>query len=481
MLGFRIHYLRGVVTAADVSTGQEKDAVEWPPHPDRLFCALVQAWGDLGQPRDAERALQELEKGGSPWIRCGGVLPSNNRVRYVPVNDRYEPFDKNRKKLAQAIQGTLLGRDRKPRRIPQAGLEIPEAVVYWPELSLGRELTDALSCLAGQVSHIGHSSSLVQVNLITERNGIEPDWIPDPDGTLSLRVPYPGRLDELKAAYSRRKEMISWPPPGLSMNYIRASSEPLPVGGHHGEMIVFRLLRHGQALPLEASVGLLAVWRKALLAASPKPAPEILSGHASESTPEQPMPSTAPHMALIPIPDVGHDFAAGHLLGIGVVLPRSIQPHERQLCLSVLNQVSHINLGPLGQVQLARVDAFERRRALRPRTWTDPSTVWASVTPVVLGKYPKELFSEESCQIVAEACEIAGLPKPVAVRVGPVPWIVGSVPSARFPAFPSRPGKPKRAHVHVKLVFDRPVRGPVLVGAGRHLGYGLFRQAKEMD
>jgi CRISPR-associated protein Csb2 len=399
----------------------------------------------------------------------------------VPVNDRYQPFDKDGKRLAQAIQGTMLGRDRKARKIPQAGLENPEAVVFWPGMTLGQDATDALSRLARQVSHIGHSSSLVLVDLITERNGIEPDWIPDPEGTLSLRVPYPGRFDELKAAYSRRKEMISWPPPGLSMNYIEAGREAQPVAGHHGELILFRLVRQGQAVPLEAGIRLLAVWRKALLAASPEPAPEVLSGHSPESTPEQPMPSTASHMALIPVPDVGHDFAAGHLLGLGAVLPRSIQPSERQLCLSVLNQVSHINLGPLGQVQLAQVDAFERRRALRPRTWTDPSTAWASVTPVVLGKYPKELFSEETCQIVAEACEIAGLPKPVAVRVGPVPWIVGSVPSARFPAFPSRPGKPKRAHVHVKLVFDRPVRGPVLVGAGRHLGYGLFRQVKEMD
>ena len=73
MLGFRICYLRGVVTAADVATGQEKDRVEWPPHPDRFFCALTQAWGDLGGPADGAGALRELERAGPPWIQCGRI------------------------------------------------------------------------------------------------------------------------------------------------------------------------------------------------------------------------------------------------------------------------------------------------------------------------------------------------------------------------------------------------------------------------
>ena len=481
MLGFRIQYLRGVVAAADVSTGQEKDTVEWPPHPDRLFCALTQAWADLGEPASGASALRELEKAGAPLIQCGQLLPSNNRIRYVPVNDRYAPLDKDGKKLAQVIQGTSLGRDRKARKIPQAPLDSAEAVVFWPELDLGQEAIAALQRVARQVSHLGHSSSFVCVELTTDPSGLEPDWLPDPEGALTLRVPFPGRFDELVQAFKRRKDMVSWPPLALSVNYIEAKQEARPATGLHGEAILFRLCRDGQPLPIEVSVNILSVWRKALLAASPQPPPEILSGHSASSTPERPVPSRGPHLALIPIPDVGHDFAGGQLLGVAAVLPRRIEPHQRQLCLGVLRQVSCINLGVLGQVRLAPVDAFERRKALRPATWVAPSTVWASVTPVVLGKYPKQLFSEDSCRIVEEACLIAGLPRPVSVHIGPMPWIRGSVPSARFPAFPSRLGKPRRAHLHVKLEFDRPVCGPVLIGAGRHLGYGLFRQLKELD
>lgn len=474
MLGFRICYLRGVVTAADVATGQEKDRVEWPPHPDRFFCALTQAWGDLGRPADGAGALRELERAGPPWIQCGRILRADCRMRYVPVNDNYDPVVK--KKLAQAIQGTSLGRDRKGRRFPQAAPDDPEVYIYWPDLRISEENRRALRRLARQISHLGHSSSLVTAELVTEFPSRRPVWRPSPEGRFALRVPFPGRFDELVAAFECRKEMASWPPAAISVNYIEEQQQVQSGAGVHGELIPYRLRRDGPALPLEAAIGLMSVWRKALLAAAPQPVDEILSGHSSESTKEHPAPSARPHLALIPLADVGQPFAAGHLLGAAAVLPRATEPKQRQLCLNVLEKVRHINLGQLGQVFLEPVNVFERRKALLPTTWTEAAERWASVTPVVLGKYPKELFSDESCRIIEEACEIAGLPRPVSIEVGPMPWVTGSLPAARFPAYPSRPGKPRRAHLHVRLVFDRPIEGPVLVGAGRYLGYGLFRQ-----
>jgi CRISPR-associated protein Csb2 len=117
MLAFRINYLRGVVQAADVSAGQKKDVVEWPPHPDRLFSALVQAWGDLGEPEDARQALYLLEKEGPPWIQAGDLLSVSALPRYVPVNDSL--------KGGSQIQGTGLCRDRKARLFPHSSLEVP--------------------------------------------------------------------------------------------------------------------------------------------------------------------------------------------------------------------------------------------------------------------------------------------------------------------------------------------------------------------
>lgn len=115
MFGFQITYLRGSVTAADIRSGNEKDKIEWPPHPDRFFCALVQAWGDLGETACARAALGWLEavsEKSPPLIRCGDALGSTTVQTFVPVNDTCSPVTKDNKP-APLIAGTLLGRVRR--------------------------------------------------------------------------------------------------------------------------------------------------------------------------------------------------------------------------------------------------------------------------------------------------------------------------------------------------------------------------------
>lgn len=480
MIGFEIEYLRGVVAAADVTAGQEKDRVEWPPHPDRFFCALVQAWGDLGEPPEARRALERLERASPPLIRAGQLLVRNIVWQYVPVNDQWEftRIVQKKRRLNAGVQGTAFRRERKARRFPQGTLAEPRAFLYWPDLELDTETLAALERVACQVSHVGHSSSFVRVTLrTTEPEGEWTTYRPDPLGGLALRVPYPGRLKELVEAYRRRKQRVSWPPTALSLSYGVAGSEEGATVGSHGEMICFRLANQGRQFPLESTLMILSTWRKALLAKAPQPVPEVISGHGADSTPENPRPSDRPHLALIPLPDVGHAFADGHLVGVAAVLPRAITAEERMQCLQTLAQVESLLLGRFGEVRLEPVSARYVRAALWARTWTRASTTWASVTPVVLGRFPKDLRSEESCRIVEEACEIAGLPRPIRIEVGTVSWVAGSVPAGRFPRPKPRPGKPARLLIHALLEFDRPVEGPVLVGAGKHLGYGLFRQA----
>jgi len=46
---------------------------EWPPHPGRLFSAMVATWADGDPPLDAERqALLWLEGQAPPALRCDG-------------------------------------------------------------------------------------------------------------------------------------------------------------------------------------------------------------------------------------------------------------------------------------------------------------------------------------------------------------------------------------------------------------------------
>jgi CRISPR-associated protein Csb2 len=85
----------------------------------------------------------------------------------------------------------------------------------------------------------------------------------------------------------------------------------------------------------------------------------------------------------------------------------------------------------------------------------------------------------EAQRTVAEACEHIGLPRPVSVEISLAPMLPGAQPVHAFRPWPDRPGRNRRARVHAELRFDRPVRGPVLLGAGRYYGLGLCLPVSE--
>ena len=143
------------------------------------------------------------------------------------------------------------------------------------------------------------------------------------------------------------------------------------------------------------------------------------------------------------------------------------------------------------QQELERVEWNQPPAALRPSTWCRPSAVWMSATPVALDRNPGNLFDKNPRKAatafqaaedsIATSCVHAGLPKPVSVTVMPSGTWPGGAKARAFPAFPRRSGdgKFRRVKVHARLEFDAPVRGPVLLGAGRFHGLGLFRPVRE--
>ena len=129
-------------------------------------------------------------------------------------------------------------------------------------------------------------------------------------------------------------------------------------------------------------------------------------------------------------------------------------------------------------------------QALKSETWTEPWRTWGTVTPIVLDRYPKadrledrEAWEEEVARIIASSCRNIGLPEPVQIDIEKSSWHLGS-PRAMpgktgFPLYPIRSGQPCRVQVHAWLRFEQLVQGPVILGAGRYLGYGLCKPLPE--
>jgi CRISPR-associated protein Csb2 len=548
----------------------DRTIAEWPPHPARLFSAMVAAWGDNDEPDPAERtALRWLEVQDPPAIHCGQARTRRVVDHFVPVNDAtaltrdisrsYAVLTEAAQKLREAEEGNdqrqvdrardaldkaearaiadakrvgvSTGRESAgvaaaviellPEHRGKQGRTYPtvipdESTVWflWPDAQPDTPHRDALDRVLSRVGRIGHSSTFVSCRSVSD--GPAATWSPTRGTTgLRLRVPRHGLVDSLEAAYaSHRGEEPRTLPAG--MEYYRQPSEQRPIprspllGGDWYVLGITgrRLSSASQALAITRSA------RNALLCHSEQPVPEIISGHHGGGGGTTP-PLDRPHLAVIPLLNAGNPRSDGTVFGIALVLPRDCPNDERsaveraartwsaagfELLLPAqpgAQPMRHF-LEDLGVERAQREPGWLetalsiRRKTTRRDYWCRPARRWVTVTPIALDRFPGDLRSStarirdraenEAAESVARACVFAGLadsPEDVQVTVRLEAPLVGlpASPSngpgrGRFPRYQTGSGTP-RACVHAEIEFREPVLGPVLVGAGRYLGYGL--------
>src|SRR5262249_844970 len=136
-----------------------------------------------------------------------------------------------------------------------------------------------------------------------------------------------------------------------------------------------------------------------------------------------------------------------------------------------------LQLGRNGPWLVARA-AVASLRSLDPLRYLGPARTWATIAPLVLDRHPKGPDAPDVESIVSQSCENVALPRPARVvlykhsTVSGAPSARRSTPSPAWTAwtFPRSPSGPSplanRPLAHAVLQFERPVRGPVIVGAG---------------
>jgi CRISPR-associated protein Csb2 len=198
-----------------------------------------------------------------------------------------------------------------------------------------------------------------------------------------------------------------------------------------------------------------------------EPLTALLHGHNGDT-----------HCAVAGLPFVGSPHADGHTMGFAVVLPRGASLDDRRLVLRACAELAEhgLHLPGLGHWSLEPSEPDTIDWTLRPETWTRPSRAWQSATPILLDRFPKKNGPRVE-EIVSASCRRVGLPDPVKIEHGPYAKLEGVPPVPAFRLHRAGEEKPRWA-VHVRLAFAVPVRGPVLLGAGRYFGLGLLRPAK---
>ena len=277
------------------------------------------------------------------------------------------------------------------------------------------------------------------------------------------------------------------PVPGKWQGYGRPPQSP-PESAPHSifdpRIVVLGI--SGRRVSLPATLKLTSALRGLLMRECPEqPPPEWFSGHRPDGT-----PTLAPHMALAPLPFVGSHHADGRIMGLALILPRGLDQREAGRCLEPIMRDSKTGLPrehPLfhGEWFECAVELDTREQPpvnLDPRTWTAPSRVWASVTPVVMNRHfdGKDKW-QRAAESVKDMCVHIGLPRPREVLLHPVSLVEGAPHARECPRLARKHDGSRRSHGHAVVVFDEPVSGPVLIGAGRFRGYGLCRPMTRYD
>jgi len=499
----------------------DRGEVEWPPHPARLCLALTDALHKSGNPPGLRAALEWLCQQDPPEL----VIPTADLADIRVLDGIFVPQNPS--------QAESVKHPRKQRSFPTVFLDadIPTIFFHWPSAELSNSQRENLVKLLSNLPRFGHSSSLVMVSLADEAPPSGDGWreikpLKENDqGTpeFRLRVGWDGLLKAAEEAFDasgRADEMTKLianaatrakpdktlrpaasprgrhDPRHRWQGYVENLGKALQ-GTSWDKRILILAQTGGDRLGLASTWQISEILHKTLLdrwCRNPAagPLPSWLSGHQAGDRGARTAPTGDAHLAVFPLAFVGSQHATGHLMGIGLALPRpeligedaaTFRIQWRQALAALLDEDGELELSPPDKAWMIRLKPEESpdpRQALRPQRWTQASPIWTSVTPIILDRHPKPHFNKnpdawrESCvSIIAEACERVGLPQPLEIDVSRHSPLVGVPSASGFVAPASRPGRPARFHVHASLKFARPVEGPLLLGAGRFRGYGL--------
>lgn len=392
-LCLHVHFITGRYAA---SAYNDRSVAEWPPHPARVFSALVATLHDGGvvDSREAE-ALDELALLAPPEVVASEANARRVMTTFVPVNDaavtdnkglwtREEKVrvareavlklsqDATARERKQAVtrlererKGLLdlarnyaakakrpkdnrglgvlpWGRTKQPRCFPSVTPLEPTVSFVWREAKLASQSVEALHRLSARVVRLGHSTSFVHIRVEFEEGGWSRsdddgrlDWRPDPRGNETLRVMLPTQRTDLERAYRHHQgDLPGRVLPARHVRYTRSATRE-DIGRTSrsgGRWIAYEFA--GKSLPpAEAAVAIADRVRQGLLKhAQPRPHAQ-LSGRTEEGEPLR-----EPHLAFIPLPFVGHRHADGALRGFALCLPRKVSPAADQALLAALGQ-----------------------------------------------------------------------------------------------------------------------------------------------
>ena len=439
---------------------------EWPPSPARLFAALIAADGTGERCRVTDGSeLEYLEQLGPPVIHAD-PSPTHQALqpRYVVRQDR--SFAVNPKTREVSTQQEYIGRTA---ALVRPGVRVcprTPRVCYVYEVEVSQGILAGLQRRAARVGYLGTADSPVRLRVLTNPPnglGLDGEFVPDPDGDLPISVPRPGHLriwDSFYEDWCERGAAVGRSQyRALRYQVLYRSPGATTDGTDRGSVVAWLRLESSVSGRRVAAVS--SLFKQSVLAQYQRihgEPPAVLHGHAEA-------PRGYDLARYLALPDVGFPRSRGTIHGLALWLPPECDPDVMQRSRDAARSVRRL-VGESLNVGVRPWDGERRPVASKPERWTQKSDRWVTAFPAIHERHGPLTLAE-----VARWCRHAELPEPVAFRSGRHPLVHGGVDLApREVHRPNRPGKP---YSHIELLFAEPIRGPVVIGAGRQRGFGF--------
>jgi CRISPR-associated protein Csb2 len=463
---------------------------EWPPSPYRLFQALVAGVARRGElESESGQALDWLQSLKPPMIIAPRSRPGQVVTCFVPNNDGDKKPDR---------QDRLTGKTSRPTLM----LDPPDIHYLWEidqeEVSQAvgtRKIARYLTCLGWGIDMAYADGQLIEdYQKIANLPGVR--WYPRrnvmrEDGLL--RVPAVNReanvdsLSDLKAAHLSALNRIEH---GKPLNTVKKpkvfdrifyeSKERLLQRPY----IIFELRRDDGsrfAYPQDKLIHIAGMVRHLAIEAMKKAPPDGVSEDWVESyVAGHTKADEVDHrqFSYLPLPSIGHQHADQKVRRVMIGAPHG----DESLLHHLARRLNGQQLKPMAQTKLDHpptlVRVYQDKVA---HFYSRSANAWASVTPVILPGH-NDHKPDKTRKLIEKALVQSGLNQRCEFEWSAFSEFPNSISAHKYGLDKRPTGYIRPSHllsqtaVHLKLRFQDglQVPGPLVIGAGRHCGLGVF-------
>lgn len=480
---------------------------EWPPSPMRIFQALLNAASlrvrGRKLPPTLRRALETLEPVRPQIVAPRARVSSVGYRTYVPHNQADLVSSAwFRGNLQASVASHRMEKDIRPMRIETVGDELPALhyVYALVDAALGpEELLDAIRPSVRAITHLGWGIDQVvgDAALVDSRALVGAErWSPSVGTGQRLRAPRWGSLDALTQRYDQFLNRIrngQWNPvaPLSAVDQVHYRRDADPV---ERPFVVFKLLDanddtythpHAKLVHLAGMVRHLAI--ETMMKYPPRgvqqPAQWVeryIAGHRTKTEGGDDMPHA--QLSYVPLPSIGHPHSDPGVRRVMIVAPTG----DDEILEYIARHLDGRRLDPehpgdlRGPVFLSRV-----RHDSVISSYTGACRAWASFTPVILPGHD-DRKPEKTRKLIERALAQSGVDQPCEFDWSPFSYFAKSYSAHKYVRDDRASNGRRQAGyirpdhlidlttVHLQLTFEHPVPGPLVIGAGRHCGFGLM-------